>query len=220
MSASTGQVSYRVHECPILYGPVRFVWYYSYMKKKIIIGLDFDGVVAYNPLRIVRAPITYIKRTLFRSKKIKFYIPKSPLEKLLFYIPHQLSIFPGFGMNMLTQLVKKGIVEAHLISGRYSYLDSGLRIWLKNQDVEKIFTSIHTNTKDEQPHLFKEKVIRDLELDYFIEDNLDIVQYLTPRVDTNVLWIYNIFDRNVQYENKYPYMKKALEDILTVSIDQ
>lgn len=190
------------------------------MKKKIIVGLDFDGVVAYNPLRIVRAPITYIKRTLFQSKKIEFYIPKSPLEKLLFYVPHQLSILPSIGMNMLKEMVEKGIVEAHLVSGRYAYLDSGLRTWLKNRDVEKIFTSIHTNINDEQPHLFKEKIIRKLKLDYFIEDNLDIVEYLTPRVDTTVLWIYNIFDRNVQYKNKYPHMKQALEDILTASIDR
>ena len=51
-------------------------------------------------------------------------------------------------------------------------------------------------------------------LDYFIEDNLDIVNYLSTRTKIRVMWIYNILDRNNPYIYKYPYLKKALEAII------
>lgn len=185
------------------------------MNKKIIkIGLDFDGVVAYNPLRIVRAPITLVKRHILRQKKTSFYVPTSALMKFLFWVPHEMSFFPGLGMDMLKNLVDQGKVEAHLISGRYAYLNRSLHTWLKRRKLDRIFTSIHTDLANEQPHIFKEQKLKELQLDYYIEDNLDIVEHLAQRVDTKILWIDNILDRRHSYPHKYPHLQKALEEII------
>ena len=40
--------------------------------KKIIVGLDFDGVVAYNPARLARLPIAVIKRYILGIDKVSF----------------------------------------------------------------------------------------------------------------------------------------------------
>ena len=186
------------------------------MKKPIIVGFDFDGVIAYNPLRIARAPISYIKRIVLSSQKTEFYVPKNFVERMLFYVPHLMSIMPGIGMGLVRELVENGVIEAHVVSGRYGYLESGLRTWIKYQRLEHVFTSIHTNRNDEQPHLFKEKKLRELGIEYFVEDNLDIVRHLASHGKTKIMWIYNIFDKTVEYEYKYPHIHSALKEILRI----
>jgi len=179
----------------------------------IRIGLDFDGVVAYNPLRIVRGPITYIKRRVLKKKKTEFYIPTSWLMKFIFWLPHQWSFFPGRGMNKLKQLVCEGKVEACIVSGRYAYLDGQIPQWLKRRGLAHTFSAVYANQKNEQPHLFKERMIKKLKLDYFIEDNFDIVSYIHPRTTTKVYWIYNIFDKNQEYAYKFASVDEVLKKL-------
>jgi len=181
-------------------------------RKEIIhIGLDFDGVVAYNPLRVVRGPITYIKRRFLKKKKTEFYIPTSPFMKFIFWLPHQWSFFPGRGMERLKQLVEEGKVEACIVSGRYGYLDAEIPQWLKRRGLTKTFTAVYANKNNEQPHLFKERMLKKLKLDYFIEDNFDIVQHLTYHTPTPIFWIYNLFDRCQQYSRKFSSPQEALQ---------
>lgn len=180
---------------------------------KIKIGLDFDGVVAYNPLRIVRGPITYVKRRIFGARKTKFYVPKHPIMKALFWIPHQFSFLPERGMEYLRELVESGNAEAYIVSGRYGYLDDELIYWLKKHGYHRLFKDIIVNRQDEQPHLFKERQLKTLNLDYFIEDNFDIVEHLSSTVNTRILWIFNILDRTSRYPRKYPTLHEALHSI-------
>lgn len=188
-------------------------------KKQIIrIGLDFDGVVAYNPLRIIRAPITFIKRHILKKHRTEFYIPTSPLMKFLFWLPHQWSFFPGKGMGYLKQLVQEGRVEAYIVSGRYGYLDAQIPTWLQQRGLQNVFTAIYANEHNEQPHLFKERMLNKLHLDYFIEDNLDIVEYLVTKTKTKIYWIYNIFDKKHVFVHKYPSPKDALLGIKSVTV--
>ena len=66
--------------------------------------------------------------------------------------------------------------------------------------------------------MYKERVIREKKFDYFIEDNWDIVAHLSGRnMRTQIHWIYNIFDRSRNYENKYPYLKQSLERIIDLN---
>jgi len=184
---------------------------HSKHKKKIRIGLDFDGVVAYNPLRVVRAPITFIKQKIIKKKTTEFYIPTTPFMKFLFWLPHQCSFFPGRGMRYLRQLVQEENVEAYIVSGRYGYLDAQIPKWLKKRNLQDIFTAVYANENNEQPHLYKERMIKKLQLDYFIEDNLDIAEHLSRRTAVRIYWIYNIFDRCHPYPNKFVSPEEALK---------
>lgn len=181
--------------------------------KKIQVGIDFDGVLAYNPLRIARAPAKFIKRKLIGETNTHFYIPQNDLEKMVWIMLHETSVFPAIGMDLLKDLTQDKKIEAHLITARYSFLEENLYKWLKKNNIEDLFASITINKKDEQPHLYKERVIKQKKLDYFIEDNLDIVKHVTPTTNTDILWIYNILDRAYPYDKKFPYLKKALEHI-------
>lgn len=185
------------------------------MSKKIAVGLDFDGVVAYNPFRIVRPIAAFVKAKLFGVKKLKFFYPKFKWQQILWVIAHESSVFPSPGINLFKKMVEDKQIEAHLITARYSFLDNHLNRWLRRNKLQHLFKTINLNKDDEQPHLFKEKIIKKYNLDYFIEDNFDIVKHLNRRrqegvIKTEIFWIYNIFDRNIPYKNKFPFLRKAL----------
>ena len=189
------------------------------MAKKLRIGFDFDGVIAYNPLRIFRLPVTFFKEILLKQKKTKFFIPKTKIEKWFWSLLHETSIFPATGIEDLKKLIRKGKIEAYIITGRYSFLEKSFHRWLKRHKLDNLFTGYYLNKADEQPHLFKEKIIQKLKLDMFIEDNWDIVRYLNSKFEirnskqfnnVEIHWIYNLLDRTKKYKNKHPYLKKFL----------
>ena len=189
-------------------------------KRKIRIGFDFDGVIAYNPFRVVRAPWAFFKNRFLGYRKLVFFYPQSPWEQIFWKILHDSSIFPAKGVELLRELIKEDRVEAHLISGRYSFLDDHLTGWLKRHKLEKLFKTININRLDEQPHLFKGKMIARYRLDYFVEDNWDIVEFLHREhgKKTRIYWIYNLLDRHRPHKNKFPYLEKALKDIVNSKI--
>jgi hypothetical protein len=183
--------------------------------KKITVGVDFDGVLAYNPFRVIRAPVTFVKRKVFKNRKTYFYIPKTDAEKFIWAILHESSILPAQGVDLLKEKVAQGEIEAHLVSARYSFLQENLYAWLKKHNLTDIFKTITINKNNEQPHLYKARVIEEKGFDYFIEDNFDIVEHVVKKqLPTKTLWIYNLLDRGVPYEYKYPYLEPAVRAIL------
>ncbi len=185
------------------------------MKKKIIVGLDFDGVVAYNPARLARLPISLVKKHILKSHDITFFVPKTPLQRSLWALAHESSLFPSRGASMLRELTSTGVIEAHLVTSRYPFLESNLEAFLKRWNLTSCFSSITLNTKEEQAHLYKERVIRTRKFDHFVEDNWDIVEHLhASHLKTNIHWIYNVLDRGRVYPLKHPYLESALESII------
>ena len=183
--------------------------------KKIKIGLDFDGVVAYNPFRVIRAPITFFKRKILKKRGTRFFVPKNDWQKGLWRILHESSVFPADGVGLLKEMAKNPKYEFHLITARYSFLRGDLDKWLKKNGLTNIFTSINSDDLDEQPHLFKESMVSKLGLDYFVEDNLDIVSHLRKATQVRIFWIYNILDRHLYPKDpeSYPYLRSVLYEI-------
>lgn len=183
--------------------------------RTIRIGFDLDGVLLYNPARIIRPVVYLVKKLLFQKNVGTFWVPQKPWEQYIWLLFHKSSIFPAPGIPHIKTLVKQNRIKAYLITGRYNFLKKDLEQWIKNMNLTPFFESIHYNAKNEQPHLFKERTIKKLKLDYFVEDNWDIVEYLNSQKKNNatILWIYNIFDRGIDYKNKFPHLKKAIESI-------
>ncbi len=185
--------------------------------RKIIVGFDFDGVIAYNPARLARLPISFVKKYILGIEKVSFFVPQTPLQQSLWALAHETSVFPALGVSFLRRLTKEKKIEAHLVTGRFGFLEDHLLRFLNRWDLQSCFTSITLNKKNEQPHLFKERIVRQKRFAYFVEDNWDIVNHLVvKKVPAKIHWIYNVFDRNRVYKNKYPYVQKSLEQIIAV----
>jgi len=187
-----------------------------FVKKKILIGLDFDGVVAYNPARLARLPIAYIKRHVLGVDKVSFFVPKTSLQRNLWALAHESSLFPARGASTLRTLTDSGVIEVHLVTSRFAFLEPNLRRFLTRWNLLACFSSITLNTKEEQAHLFKERIIREKKFDYFVEDNWDIVSHLVAsHTKTKIHWIYNVLDRGRKYPRKHPYLEYALREIMS-----
>lgn len=184
------------------------------MKKKVVkIGFDLDGVLLYNPVRIFRFFITdfYKKiknKILKKNEEITFYIPQKSLEKFIWLILHKTSFMINPGYENIIKLTENKNVKLYLITGRFSFLKKDLDAWLKKIRAKKIFKEIYYNKNDEQPHQFKIKMIKKLNLDFYVEDNWDIVKKLIFCKKTKILWLTNIIDNKINYPLKFKNLKE------------
>jgi len=187
------------------------------MKKKVLkIGFDLDGVILYNPVRIFRVFITdFYKRIknkiLGKKDQPKFYIPKTNFEKFIWFILHKTSFMINPGYEKIQQLSKIKNVNLYLITGRYSFLKKDLNSWLKKIKAKQVFKNCYYNQKDEQPYIFKLKMIKKLNLDFYIEDNWDIVKELIKQKKTKILWMTNLLDRKINYHLKFYSLKEVYQ---------
>ena len=191
------------------------------MKNKVLkVGFDLDGVLLYNPVRIFRPIIYFIKKYILKRKTNQFYYPKNKLEQLIWLFLHKSSLFPAPGVKEIKQLIKEKKIKAYVISARYESLKEDFLFWKKKIDPENLFSSWYYNEKNDQPHIYKEKMIKKLNLDIFVEDNWDIVKYLKTQNSklkiekkTKIFWIYNLLDRNIKYWYKFSSLKEVIKKI-------
>ncbi|MEO6508779.1 MAG: hypothetical protein ABIO02_02400 [Patescibacteria group bacterium] len=176
------------------------------------VGFDLDGVVLYNPMRIFRPFISLAKKNDKDEHVVRFYVPQKKLMKVIWKLIHKSSLFVAPGFYDTIKLLKDNNIEAYLITGRFGTLKEDFDKWMKKVDAKNNFKAFYHNPKDEQPHLFKKRMIDELKLDVFIDDNWDIVHYLSSEFkNTNkkILWITNIFDRKKRYDLKFSGMNKV-----------
>jgi len=189
------------------------------MKNKVLkVGFDLDGVLLYNPARIFRPIIYFLKKYLLQRKVDQFYYPKNKWEQIIWLILHKSSLFPADGIEEIKNLIKQKKIKAYVISARYESLKDDFKNWKKKIDPKNYFSGWFYNEKNDQPHLYKEKMIKKLNLDIFVEDNWDIVYYLKEKnkkgkIRCKIFWIYNLLDRQIKYQYKFPSLKKIVNKI-------
>lgn len=171
-----------------------------HMGKPMKVGLDLDGVILYNPARIVRPIIKSIKHIILPQREHTFYIPNKPWEQQFWRLLHHSSLFVAPGFQEFKDLSKNGLIELYIITARFSFLKKDFVQWMQSIDAKGHNITYFHNVKNEQPHLYKEQKIKELGLDFFVEDNWDIVSHLNKTLpNTNVIWMRNILDRYIAY---------------------
>ncbi len=182
------------------------------------VGFDFDGVVIYNPMRVLRPFASFIKKKNWvKRKELEFFVPEKNWEKFLWYLAHQSSLFPAKGWKTIKKLKQLGVIDPYLVTGRNTFLKQDLKSKFYLFGLNKVFETFYITETNEQPHLFKERVIKQLKLDFFVEDNWDIVNYLTRcSLPAKVIWVTNFVDGQ---KIDYPYKVKNLEEALELILD-
>lgn len=152
----------------------------------MIIAFDFDGVFVKYPLFLP----PFLRQFIYREKK-------SLSERFPTFIEQKLRIFSH--ILLFRKPIQKNInsvrnnnrkSEMYLISGRYQFLNQKTNIWLKAHHLEKIFKRVFINSQNEQPFLFKDKKIRELRVERFVDDDIDLIEFLAKKhPDTIFFWI-------------------------------
>jgi hypothetical protein len=192
------------------------------MKNKTIkVGFDLDGVLLYNPARILRPIISLMKKkkVILHRDQLEFYVPEPGLGQFFWELLHKSSVWMAPGFEQIEELKRQKLIEPYLITGRFGHLQKDYLKWKEKMNADQLFVKNFMNDNDEQPHLFKERLIKELKLDVFIEDNWDIVQYLDRRLNnskstkksTKIIWLTNIMDFRIDYHDKVKSLHDALK---------
>lgn len=154
------------------------------MKRKIRVGLDLDGVLVDKPPLIPKRSLEWLVRAHNHNRALAYRFPQSKWEQRLRWLSHMPCLRPGLAGNImvLKESAKQGQYDFFLISGRYSFLQSRTEEWLKRHGLVEIFKETVINLNNEQPHLFKEKQLRRLKIDVFIDDDPPLATYLARKL--------------------------------------
>lgn len=141
------------------------------------IGFDLDKVFINTPPLIPKAIIDklYKKRD---NGTLLYRIPGKP-EQIFRRLTH-LSIFrPAMKENLkFLKSIPKDKNKLYLISSRFKFLEHRTKRLIKRFKLDNIFDGMFFNFSNEQPHIFKNRIIRQLKLDYYIDDDLSLLTYV------------------------------------------
>jgi len=174
-------------------------------KKKI--GFDFDKVFVSYPPVIPDILIDYLYKGNIVLKKgndfnnLKYRMPGF-LEQQLRIFSHNHIFRPPLKNNIkaLRKLRKNSDHKLYLISSRFGFLKDQTNAWLDRQKLRKDFDGIHFNFENKQPHIFKENVIKKLQITHYVDDDLDLLVYLSKKMpENNFFWITD--KKNHSYKN-------------------
>ncbi len=158
----------------------------------IRLGFDLDKVFINYPPLVPTGLIDYLYRD-HQKKELSYRIPNSHAEQLIRRLTHFILLRPPIKENILflKHLSKYENLQIFLISSRYKFLEKTTYQILKRYQIFNCFKKIYLNIEDRQPHLFKEKIIRELNLDIYIDDDLDLLKYVSSRISKPLFFWYN-----------------------------
>lgn len=169
-------------------------WYTIYYTMNI--GFDLDNVFINTPPFIPSTVIEklYIKRD---HGKLLYRIPSYP-EQLFRRATHLPFLRPGITHNLevLNNLPKKEN-KLYLISSRFKFLEKQTKAVIKKYKLNTIFDQMYFNFENEQPHEFKNKILQQLSLDIYIDDDLSLLRYVAKHnPKTQFFWLSNHAPKN------------------------
>lgn len=173
------------------------------------IGFDFDKIfVSYPPIIpdklidfIYKGRVALIPKKDADKINLKYRIP-GRIEKQIRIISHNYIFRPPLVNNIkaLRLIHRKTNHKLYLVSSRFGFLKDKTNYWLNKNKLKNEFYEIHFNFKNSQPHLFKEKTIQNNNITHYVDDDLDLLVYLSKKnPDLNLFWLTK--NKKTNYKN-------------------
>ncbi len=175
------------------------------------IGFDLDGIFVSLPPIL---PAWVIER-LYREKnqkKLHYRIP-GEMEKRIRIFSHASIFRPPLKKNILfaKSLSRSKKYTFFLISSRFGFLKEQTEKIVKNYGIESIFDKIYFNYDNEQPHIFKNKVIKEMKISLFVDDDIYLLRFLAKEnPQTKFFWL------NKTQQGKLTENLSAITDISSI----
>ncbi len=144
------------------------------------IGFDLDKIFINSPPFI---PDNILQR-MYRKvdhDQLRFRIPSKP-EQFLRICIH----LPPFRQPIVENILflrtfPKKNHKLYLISSRFGFLKKITNNLIKRHKLDQIFDEMYFNFADEQPHIFKDSMVKKLKLHRYVDDDLPLLNYLAKR---------------------------------------
>jgi hypothetical protein len=154
------------------------------------IGFDLDNVFISLPPLVPSKIIDFFYKGKI-NHELKYRIP-SKIEQIVRIISHYPILRPPIYKNLeyLRNLTKTKKDKYYLISSRFSFLKKRTENLIKRHELNKIFTVMHFNYSNKQPHEFKNEMIKKTNLNIFVDDDLELLEYLVKKnPKTKFFWL-------------------------------
>lgn len=176
------------------------------------IGFDLDNVFINTPPIIPRIVI----KKLYGEKAngiLKYRIPSYP-EQIVRQFSHSPLLRQPIIQNIdfLKTLVNNRN-QLYLISSRYGFLKKRTEQLISQHNFDKLFSHMYFNYHNEQPHVFKNRILHTLQLDRYVDDDLHLLKFVAVHnPKTKFYWL----DPGKQYTGaqKNLFSIATLPDIL------
>lgn len=186
----------------------------------MVIGFDFDKVFINYPPLVPYRLIDFLykgkavfKRSSDAKTNLHYRIPGN-FEKQLRILSHYPIFRPPISSNIrvLKSISGSKKYKTYLVSSRFSFLRKRTNVILEKYKLKKYFDEIYFNYKDEQPHLFKEKTIKKLGIDTYVDDDYHLSIYLANKLpNLTIYWITNKENVNAALPKNVTPIKNLLE---------
>jgi phosphoglycolate phosphatase-like HAD superfamily hydrolase len=162
------------------------------MTKKLRIVFDLDGIIVDKPPLIPKKVLEW----LFRGNvdnHLHYRFPRSKIEQIIRKLSHFYLFRPPIKENIafINRLAQKPGYELYIVSGRYSFLKKETANWLGKRGLNSVFKKVYLNKSNDQPHLFKEEVLKDLKADIFVDDDEALCDYLAQKLKATKIFCFN-----------------------------
>lgn len=147
------------------------------------IGFDLDRIFIKYPPLVPPGLIDWLYKS-HNTSGLSYRIPTNRLEIAI----RKLSHLPFFrrplveNIEFVNRLSRNKNYQLYLISSRYDFLEKITRQLLERYRLAPTFINVSLNTANEQAHLFKEKILRKYQIEVYIDDDEELLAYLTSRL--------------------------------------
>ena len=154
------------------------------------IGFDLDGIFVRLPPIL---PAWVIER-LYRERnqtKLHYRIP-GKIEKRIRILSHASLLRPPIKENILfaKNLSRSKKYTFFLVSSRFGFLRQQTEKIIRRYGIDTIFHKIYFNYDNEQPHVFKDRIIKKMKISLFIDDDIYLLAFLAKEnPTTRFFWL-------------------------------
>ncbi|HSW96264.1 MAG TPA: hypothetical protein VLF89_00405 [Candidatus Saccharimonadales bacterium] len=143
------------------------------------IGFDLDKIFINHPPYISDKLVDRLYKQ--KTKENLFYRIPSKTEQLLRLATHAKTFRKPMKENIqfLEELTQKKNNRYYLVTGRFGFLKKKTEAFIIKYNFGKIFDGMYFNYDNQQPHQFKDTIIKYLHLDKYVDDDLDLLKYLS-----------------------------------------
>jgi len=154
------------------------------------IGFDLDKIFIDYPPFIPDALINRLYKQ--QSNGLLLYRMPSKAEIIIRILSHHPFFRPPIIENIqfVEALAEDKKHRYYLISSRFSFLKDRTKQIVKKYNFDKIFSAMFFNFEDQQPHVFKDRIIKKMKIDLYVDDDLPLLEYISENnPNTKFFWL-------------------------------
>lgn len=156
--------------------------------RSVRIGCDLDGVVAKHNLSGFWVKVRLLKEKLLKKAHTKaYYYPQTEIEQIAWKVINWFRVPNKKGIESLKELRQKGY-HFFLITSRFRFNEPSTEKWLKKYQLFSLFDKVIINVRDSSPIDFKVDAIDKEKIDFFIDDDLEVLSALC-QTQTKLYWV-------------------------------